>query len=124
MADPRRETALRGERLAEAFLKKRGFKSIARRFNTPVGELDLVMRDGATLVFVEVKTRRDRVFADPQDALNPTKWRRLTRAAHWFVRCRGWENDPCRFDMVGVTLPARGDPEVEYFPAAFVPEDW
>ncbi len=124
MADPRRATALRGERLAESFLKKRGFKSIARRFNTPVGELDLVMRDGATLVFVEVKTRRDRVFADPQDALNPTKWRRLTRAARWFVLRRGWENDPCRFDVVGVTLPERGDPEVEYFPTAFVPKNW
>ncbi len=122
VADPRRETALRGERLAEAFLKKRGLKSIARRFNTPVGELDLVMRDGRTLVFVEVKTRSDRVFADPQDALNPAKWRRLTRAAQWFIKHRGCEDDPCRFDVVGVTLPESGDPQIEHFPDAFVPD--
>ena len=121
MADPRHELALRGEQLAESYLRKRGLKTVARRFNTPVGELDLVMREGRTLVFVEVKTRRHRVFADPQDALAPTKWRRLTRAARWFIRQRGWETRACRFDVVGVVAGPQGAPEIEHFRDAYAP---
>ena len=66
--DARIELGRVGERLAEQLLHKHGLKTVARRFTTPVGELDLVMRDGDTVVFVEVKTRRDRDLADPQDA--------------------------------------------------------
>ena len=119
--DPRHRLGDEGERLAERFLERRGLKTIARRFTTPVGELDLVMRDGETVVFVEVKTRRDRDFADPQDAVNVPKQRRLTRAAQWFIHDRRWEHRPCRFDVVAVTLAAGADPQIEHFPDAFGP---
>ncbi len=126
------ELGCAGERLAEAHLKAAGLKLIARRFNTPVGEIDLLFRDRRktrdsrqtdTLVFVEVKTRRDRVFADPEDAVGGVKQRRLLRAARWYLHEKGWEDRPCRFDVVTVILPAEGEPEVRHIIDAFVPDE-
>ena len=124
MRESRSELGLQGERLAEAFLKQRGLKTIARRFSTPVGELDLVMRQAETVVFVEVKTQSDRTFTDPQDRVNIPKQRKLLKAAKWFVTRKRWTDKPCRFDVVAVVLPQSGEPEIEHFPDAFVPQRW
>jgi putative endonuclease len=110
-----------GERVAERYLKRQGLKLICRGFCTPVGELDLIMRAGETLVFVEVKTRRDRIFADPEDAVGPTKVRRLMRAAHWYLHQKRWEDRPCRFDVLAVVLAPGTDPDVRHYPDAFAP---
>lgn len=119
--DPRHQLGREGERLAERFLQQHGLKTIARHFNTPVGELDLVMRDGDTLVFAEVKTRRDRKYADPQDAVGRIKQQRMTRAAQWLVHRKRWDDRPCRFDIVTVILAPQGEPEIEHIPDAFPP---
>ncbi len=121
MSDPRHELGRQGERLAEKYLRRRGLKTVVRRFSTPVGELDLVMLDGQTVVFVEVKTRRSRAFADPQDAITGEKIGRLARAARWFLQSRRWYDRPCRFDAVAVTIPTVGEPEIEHIPEAFDP---
>ena len=117
--DPRHELGQKGERLAEQRLRASGLKTVARHFNTPVGELDLIMRDGDTLVFVEVKTRRDRKYADPEDAVTREKQRRMTRTARWYIEHSGWGDRPCRFDVVTVILPPDGTPQLEHFPDAF-----
>ena len=120
------ELGHKGERLAERFLKKRGYRLLARRFSTPAGELDLVMRAGDTLVFVEVKTQSDRAFGDPEQRVTLTKQRRLARAAKWFLTQKRYTKSepPCRFDVVSVIVPEAGDPEIEHFPDAFVPQRW
>jgi putative endonuclease len=120
----RAQLGLHGERLAEAFLKKRGLKTVARRFCTPVGEIDLVMRAAETIVFVEVKTQRDRSFTDPQSRVTPFKQRKLLKAAKWFLTRKGWTDKPCRFDVVAIVLPEGGEPEIEHFPDAFAPQRW
>ncbi len=119
--DPRHALGRAGEELAAKWLRGHGLKLIARSFSTPVGELDLVCRDGQTLVFVEVKTRRDRVHADPEDAVGGRKQRRGLRAARWYLHEQGWEDRPCRFDVVTVILPAEGEPEIKHIPDAFTP---
>jgi putative endonuclease len=124
VGDARAELGLRGERLAEAFLKRRGLKSVSRRFRTPVGEIDLVMRDGDVVVFVEVKTQRDRTFTDPQMRVTSAKQRKLVKAAKWFLTQRHWTERTCRFDVVAVVMPETGEPEIEHFPGAFTPEWW
>ena len=115
-----------GERIAETYLKKAaGLKVIARRFNTPVGEIDLILRDpqdNDTLVFVEVKSRRDCVHADPEDAVGGKKQRRLVRAARWYLHQKGWEERPCRFDAVTVILPLEEQPQIRHYPEAFLPD--
>jgi putative endonuclease len=122
VSDPRRELGWQGERLAEDYLRRRGLKTVTRRYATPVGELDLVMRDGQTVVFVEVKTRRSRALADPQDAVRRPKQQKMARCAAWFLEHRRWAERPCRFDVVAIMLPAAGEPEIEHFPEAFLPD--
>lgn len=122
MADPRHEFGDRGERLAESFLVARGMKLVARHYNTRAGELDLIMRDGETLVFVEVKSRRDRRLAEPHDAVNQSKQGKLIRAAEWFVRERRLERLPCRFDVVDVVVAEEGAPDIQHIPDAFLPD--
>ncbi len=117
--DPRQSLGLAGERHAEKHLKRKRYKTIARRYRTPVGELDLVMGHGATIVFIEVKTRRDCELADPQDAVGPTKQRHLTKAARWFLQAKRLDDRPCRFDVVAITLPATGPPQIEHIEDAF-----
>jgi putative endonuclease len=121
MADPRHATGRSGEQLAEAHLRRLGYRSIAANFKTPVGELDLVMHDGDTIVFVEVKTRTDRRFAEPHDAVTAAKMAKLSRAAAWFVQRRGWSERPCRFDVVTIITGAGPQPQIEHFREAFVP---
>jgi putative endonuclease len=119
--EPRHQLGRAGERLAEQFLTKHGLKLVARNHGTPVGEIDLIMRDRETVVFVEVKTRRDRNLADPEDAVRPDKQRRMSKAARWFIHDKRWDDKPCRFDIVAVLLPESGPPEIEHFPDAFLP---
>ena len=122
MGDFRRQLGLAGERLAERYLRRRGLKVVARRYSTPVGEIDLVMRAGATVVFVEVKTRRSRALAEPHESVRLPKQRKLARCAEWFLRQKGWLGRPCRFDVVAVVVPEGGEAEIEHFPEAFLPE--
>lgn len=122
--DARHELGLQGERLAESFLRERGLKTVARRFNTPVGELDLVMCERDTLVFVEVKTLRDRRFDDPENRVTAGKQRKLLKAAKWYLTRKRQTERPCRFDVVAVVLSDTGEPEIEHFADAFSPTKW
>jgi putative endonuclease len=124
MSETRIQLGLEGERIAERFLRKRRLKTLARRFRTPAGEIDLVMREGETIVFVEVKTQSDRGFTDPEVRVTLTKQRKLLKAAKWFLTQKRWTDKPCRFDVIAVIIPPTGDPQIDHFPDAFVPERW
>jgi putative endonuclease len=117
------ELGSRGERLAEQHLVSLGMRILARRFSTPVGELDLVARDGEVLVFVEVKARRDERYADAEDAITAEKQARLTRAARWYLGRQRCENRPCRFDVLLVIGDAAdASPKLRHIRDFFVPE--
>ncbi len=96
-------------------------KCVARHFNTPVGELDLVMQADRAVVFVEVKCRRSCTHAAPEEAVTPAKQGRLLRAADWFLAHKRWQDRPCRFDVVAIVLPADGPARVTHFADAFGP---
>ena len=82
------------------------------------GELDLVLRDGGTLVFCEVKARRGRGAGDPVEAVTPAKLRQLRRLAGAFVRESGLRPQAMRIDVVGVCWPrGGGDPDVTHLVA-------
>lgn len=120
--DDRQELGRRGEQFAAEFLRLRGLRILARRFRTPVGELDLVCDDRGTVVFVEVKSQSDDRLCDPQDRLNVTKRRRLLKAARWFIHGRRLASRPCRFDVVTVILTGAGAPRIRHFADSFLPE--
>lgn len=94
----------RGEETAAAYLEQKGYAILERQYRTPVGEIDLIARDGKTLVFVEVKTRRSARYGQPSAAVGWEKQRRIIRGAMWYMmnRQRQREAPPCRFDVVEV----------------------
>jgi putative endonuclease len=89
----------RAERLAAQFLTRRGLVIVARNFRTRGGEIDLVARDGATLVFVEVRMRRSQAFGGAAASITPRKRERLVKAAGAYLAMLGRE-PPCRFDAI------------------------
>lgn len=107
-----------GEDLACAALHRRGYAILDRRYRSRFGELDIVARDGPTVVFVEVKTRRGGAFGSAADAVTPLKQRQVVSMAHEYLTRHALHGNPCRFDVVAVTIAADG-PVVEVFPNAF-----
>ena len=110
----------RGEKAAARFLKRRGYKIVARGVRSRLGELDLVAVQGRTVVFVEVKTRAGTDAGQPLDAVTPEKQRRLTQAALAFLKFRGLLEERSRFDVVSVVWPADArEPQIEHIVNAF-----
>ena len=124
MPSERDRLGLDGEKRAEKTLRRMGMRVLARRYRVTGGELDLICADGRTIVFVEVKTQTNRDHLDPEQRLTGTKRLRMIRAARSFVACKKLADRPLRFDVVTVTLQPEGDPQIEHFPDAFVPDRW
>ena len=109
-----------GEERAARFLKKQGLRVLERNVELPAGEIDLVARDGDSLVIVEVKTRTEADFGGPLAAVNPSKRRKLVTLARSYLARRSLGETPCRFDIVGVTQKLNSpSPEIEYIRDAF-----
>lgn len=109
-----------GERAAEKYLKRKGYKIVARGVRRQGSELDLVAVDGRTIVFVEVKTRRGDVAGAPAEAIDEMKQRRMTTAALAFLKRHALLGYSARFDAVAVTWPADARrPTIEHIPNAF-----
>ncbi len=92
----------RGERDARRLLEEKGYVFLASGWRCPSGELDLVMRDGGTMVFVEVKTLRRRGFYGPMANLSIRQMRRNLRAGQAYLRDYAPEGMECRYDLVEV----------------------
>ena len=108
-----------GEDLACRELERRGYAILARRYRRRGGELDIIARDGATMVFVEVKTREGREFGDAAEAVTASKRRRMAKLAHRLHDATSiCPNCPCRFDVVSIHFDS-GDPVIDIFQNAF-----
>ena len=104
-----RERAARaGERIAEELLRLRGFEILDRNVRSGRGEIDLIARDGDTVVFVEVKLRTGGDLAAPLVAVNWKKRLDVERAATRWHQSRGLTERPIRFDVVGITWERDG----------------
>jgi putative endonuclease len=110
-----------GERLALKYLKKQGYRCLARNYKAPGGEIDLIMRDRQTVVFVEVKTRRDESFTPSEQVVNSRKRRHLETAAKRYIGTHRLYDFPCRFDTVAVVIPDVGPCTIRHQPGAFRP---
>ncbi len=120
--DRQREGAL-AEEAACALLQSRGLALLARNARYPFGELDLVMRDGDTLAFVEVRLRTNARFGGAAASVDVGKRRKLAMAAQaWLSSHRELSRAPCRFDVVAVVRGSQGM-ECEWIPAAFTLDD-
>ncbi len=106
------------ERLAVRHLEAHGCVIVERRFRGVSGEVDIVAREGATLVFVEVKARTTLRYGGPAAAVGRRKQRRIAGAARDFLRTRCDRAYPCRFDVVCV-VATNGRAELRWLKNAF-----
>jgi putative endonuclease len=103
-----------GEDLAAAFLRQKGYVIIERDWRLGHRDIDLIALDGDTMVFVEVKTRRNRVFGSPEEAVGYRKLRNLRSAIDFYVKSRRI-NYELRFDIVSIVgTPASDHPEIDH----------
>ena len=119
---PRRRLGSQGEGHARRYLEARGYHCLTTNWHCAAGELDLVMRDGEEIAFVEVKTRRGEQAGRAEDAISQAQQRRLLAAAEWFL-AEHPELDELiwRVDLVAITLDATGTVQrVSHLPNAVI----
>jgi putative endonuclease len=117
-APPRDALGDRGENYAARYLRKLGYSIIVRNFRCPLGEIDIVARDGKTLVFVEVKTRAQDE-PTPETQVDEIKRHQITKAGKHYLSRYGIPQPPARFDVVAIIWPEGAAPVVRHTQSAF-----
>ncbi|MGM9805840.1 MAG: YraN family protein [Candidatus Aphodosoma sp.] len=108
-----------GETIARQFLQKKGYLILESNWKSGHREIDIIAKDGGTLVIVEVKTRMQGSLTAPEESVNASKIRNLVRAAESYVRTHELDTD-VRFDVIGITPVADGY-EINHIADAFYP---
>jgi len=114
-----RELGRTGEDIACEHLRRKGYAIVERGFRLFRGEIDVVARDGDTLVFVEVKTRADESHGRPEESVTPAKQRQIRRIAQGYLVRNGCGDIACRFDVVAILIRGPDDCRLEHFVDAF-----
>jgi putative endonuclease len=116
----RKKMGAAGEAAAARFLRRNGYKIVARNWRCAAGEIDIVARRRALLVFVEVKTRVTDEYADPMQNVNFSKKKHIIATAKAFLRDKKLTGEEYRFDVVSVVWGSGRRPEkIEHHEGAF-----
>lgn len=111
--------------MAWNFLRKQGYAILEKNHRTRFGEVDVIARQGETLVFLEVKTRRDDRLGRPEESVDWRKQKKLVQVAQSYLQANGLEERPARFDVLSVLWDGTGEPEFSLIQDAFmVDEAW
>ena len=102
-----------GEDTAAAYLEEKGYQIIERDWKSGHHDLDIVAKEGSTLVIVEVKTRRSRLFGDPEEAIDYKKRQSLQSAINHYVKSHRTCHD-VRFDIISIVGMIGSQPEIEH----------
>jgi putative endonuclease len=123
--DPRRLFGQEGEAAAESYLRRKGYRILAKNLRSSLGELDLVAEDGRVLVFVEVKARRTEEFGGAIHAVHQRKQEKLIRLASQYLARHQMTNRACRFDVVLLQGTDASALQIEHIQNAFdIPGDY
>jgi putative endonuclease len=115
----RQDTGTKGEQIALAFLLGRGYHLLSKNWRCRSGEIDLIMMDGKTMVFVEVKARRSASYGLPQEAVGSRKQAKIRRLAQLYLMLAQQDEPDLRFDVVAITFEGDREPLVEHLQGAF-----
>lgn len=107
-----------GEDLAVRYLKKNGYTILETNYRNRMGEIDIIAKEQDTIVFVEVKTRKNNRFAHPKEAVTPRKQKTISRVAQAWLKQRKKKDARARFDVVAV-LSDQNKHEIELIKHAF-----
>lgn len=118
----RLDSGRKGEDLAQAFLKKQGYRIIGRNYKTRLGELDIIGEDRGTVVFIEVRSASSKAFGSPEYSIDRKKKNQIAKIAVSYIKERGLENRDCRFDVVCVEGVNSPEPKLNLIKNAFALE--
>ena len=107
------ELGIWGEQCAEEYLRSKGYVILERDWKSGHRDLDIIALDGAVLVFVEVKTRRTRVFGEPEEAIDYRKIQSLQQAINHYIKYRRI-NSSVRFDIISIVGTTDSEPELDH----------
>ena len=119
MTEARLSLGKEGEIFASKFLKKKGYKIKETNYRSPLGEVDIIAMDGKTLVFIEVKTRRNMAFGHPAEAVNKRKQLQIAKTAQHYLSSKKLTNHEARIDVVSVLAKEGCEMEAEVISNAF-----
>lgn len=122
MSDPLR-LGERGETLARDYLRRQGYSILEKNYRTRFGEIDIVAEKKGTLVFFEVKTRRNADFGLPAESVDRRKQEKLGRMAEAFLQTKRFTNRPARFDILSIIWDGSGEPQFSLLEDAFSLEE-
>jgi putative endonuclease len=108
-----------GEDIAASLLQKKGYKIIERNYRFGHGEIDIIAKDGNTLVFVEVKTRNNLEFGMPESAITKSKQKQVKRIAECYLFEKKIDDTECRIDVVAILLKKDNPPLINHIINAF-----
>lgn len=113
----------RGEALAARLLVEKGYVLIDRNVRFPVGELDLIARDGRTLCVVEVRSASSLAWGGAAESITKKKRQRIIRAAQWYLQRQRTVPERVRFDVVAIQWHEGAEPSLELIQDAFTADD-
>jgi putative endonuclease len=106
----KRQLGQRGEEIAAGYLREQGYTILARNWRCPAGEVDIVAREGETLAFVEVRTRRrGGRLGTPEESVTPRKQARMVEVAQTYLQEAGLGDVAWRLDVVAIEVGKRGE---------------
>jgi putative endonuclease len=121
--NPKDQLARAGEEEAVLLLQEKGYVILQQNIRMPEGELDIVARNGSTLVFLEVKTRRKKEFSEPSETVKAVKRQRQIVIAQQFLSICHITDIPIRFDIISVIWPVDAPPKIQHIENAFSVDD-
>ena len=92
-----------GEEIATNFLKQNGYKILARNYRSNRCEIDIIAEDKSTIIFIEVKTRKNNKFSYPQEAVDSFKQQHIKKTALDYLVRNKLTDNPCRFDVIAIS---------------------
>ena len=111
-------TGKQGEEIAVSHLRKLGYRILERNYRCPLGEIDVVAKDGEVIVFVEVKSRKTEEFGEPEQAVGKAKQRKMSLLSLYYLAKNHGSPKEARFDVVAVKMLPSGT-EVKLIRNAF-----
>ena len=119
--DNRKKLGEIGENIAHEHLKSLGYKLVVKNYRIRTGEIDLIMTDKNTLVFIEVRTKSTSFFGSPAETVNYKKQKVIINTANFFLYNHPvFQDSECRFDVVGIVINNQSNPEINHIKDAFI----
>lgn len=108
------------EKIAQQYLLKQGLQSLACNYRTKLGEIDLIMRDNNTLVFIEVRFRSNSTYGGAAETVTRSKQQKIVKTASIFLSQKKLWNKPCRFDVISIDKSSnKAGKQIYWHKAAF-----